>query len=159
MLHFYREYRGKLCMCVTWWRSVMSQSQGMKGGATEEAFQVQWFLWERGAPVFDQICGFLTFKTHYMHRNLYDTLKDRENKQKAEYVFFKMIRFIRMCTLDVCCWMFSWWDSQDINMSTVCVSVIHGNLFWQFSVTPEWFALQTGINQNINAVLSFPKTQ
>ena len=31
--------------------SVMSQSNGIKGGTTDEVFQEQCFLWERGAPV------------------------------------------------------------------------------------------------------------
>ena len=30
---------------------LMSESHGIKGGATDEAFQEQWCLWERGASV------------------------------------------------------------------------------------------------------------
>ena len=29
----------------------MSERHEIKGGATDEAFQEQWFLWERGASV------------------------------------------------------------------------------------------------------------
>ena len=36
---------------MTWRHSVMSQSHGIKGRTTDEAFQEQCFLWERGAPV------------------------------------------------------------------------------------------------------------
>ena len=43
--------RHKLCKCVTWWCSMMSQSHVIKGGTTDEAFQEQCFLWESGASV------------------------------------------------------------------------------------------------------------
>ena len=36
---------------VTLWCSVMSQSHRIRGGATDEAFKDQCFLWERGASV------------------------------------------------------------------------------------------------------------
>ena len=41
----------KLRKCVTWWRSVASQSHWIKGGTTDEAFTGAVFLWERGASV------------------------------------------------------------------------------------------------------------
>ena len=43
--------RHALCKCMTRWRSVMSQSLRVKIRTTNEAFQEQCFLWERGAPV------------------------------------------------------------------------------------------------------------
>ena len=43
--------RQKWCKCVTWWRSVMSQSHQINGGTTDEEFQAQCFLWENGASV------------------------------------------------------------------------------------------------------------
>ena len=42
--HELREY-------VIWWCSVMSQSHRIKGWTTDEAFEEQCFLWERGASV------------------------------------------------------------------------------------------------------------
>ena len=54
--------------CVTWWHSVMSQSQRIKGGTTDEAFEDQCFLWERGAS----FCLFGLFNFH-MHKNMYKT--------------------------------------------------------------------------------------
>ena len=54
--------RYRLCKCVTWWHSVMSQSHRIKGGTTDEVFkalQEQCFLWERGAPV--GLCRFQEF--------------------------------------------------------------------------------------------------
>ena len=53
-----------LCKCVTWWCTLMSQSHGNRGGATDEVFQEQCFLWERGASVGTD---FSTFKTFYMN--------------------------------------------------------------------------------------------
>ena len=41
----------KLYKCVTRWHSVMSQIHRIKGGTTDEAFQEQCWLWERGASV------------------------------------------------------------------------------------------------------------
>ena len=43
--------RHKLCTGVTPWHGAMSQSHGVKGSTTDEAFQEQCFLWEGGASV------------------------------------------------------------------------------------------------------------
>ena len=43
--------RHKLGKCSALWHSVTSQSHRIKGGATDEAFQEQCFLWERGASI------------------------------------------------------------------------------------------------------------
>ena len=68
---FYSEYSHILCKCVTWWRSVMSQSHRIKGETTDQMFQAlqeRRILWERGAP---RCLFFLTLKTFYMQNNLY----------------------------------------------------------------------------------------
>ena len=61
----------------------MSQSYGkLKGGTTDEAFQEQCFLWERGALV-----GlFLTLKTFYKHKKWCETLNEKL-KKKESYCF------------------------------------------------------------------------
>ena len=43
--------RHQLCKCLMCRHNVTSQSRRIKGGTSDEAFQVQCFLWERGASV------------------------------------------------------------------------------------------------------------
>ena len=43
LLHAKAATRHKLHKCVTWWRSVMSQSHVIKGGTPDEAFEEQCF--------------------------------------------------------------------------------------------------------------------
>lgn len=45
-----------------------SQNHGIRGGATDEAFQEQRFLWERGASVGVEFHFFLTFKISHTHK-------------------------------------------------------------------------------------------
>ena len=66
-LHFYQEYSHKLRKCVTRWNSVMSWCHGIKGGTAEEAFNVQCFLWERGASIG---VDFIPFKIFYTPENI-----------------------------------------------------------------------------------------
>ena len=50
----------------------MTQINGIKGGGSDEAFQEQCLMCERGASVgldFD----FLNFKVFFMHKNMYKT--------------------------------------------------------------------------------------
>ena len=56
--------------------SVMSWSHSFKGGAIEEAFPEQWFLWERWPLWAFFNFNFNFFKLFYMHKNLYKTLKE-----------------------------------------------------------------------------------
>ena len=51
----------KLCKYMTLRRSARSQSHGTRGGATDEAFQEQRFLRERGASVGAEF-GFFDFQ-------------------------------------------------------------------------------------------------
>ena len=64
--------RQKLCKCLTWRCSVMSESHRSKGGATDEVFQGQCFLWERVASV-----------AFYIHKKLYKTLKGRKKQNRT----------------------------------------------------------------------------
>ena len=52
-------------------QSDITKSQ-VKGGATDEAFKEQCFLWERGASV-----GADSDEVFQTHKKLYKTLKDR----------------------------------------------------------------------------------
>lgn len=61
---------------------VMSKSHRIKGGTTDEAFQKQCFLWERGATVG---ADFELLYIQYLHKNLYNTLKGREKNVKAYF--------------------------------------------------------------------------
>ena len=61
----------KLCKCVTWWHSLMSQKHGVKGGATDEAFRKQRFCGR------EELLLVWTFKIFYMRRNLYNTQKEK----------------------------------------------------------------------------------
>ena len=59
----------------------MSQSHGIKGGTSDEGFkalQEQTFRRRNELPL-----GFLHFKMFYMHKNRYNTLKEREKSQHA----------------------------------------------------------------------------
>ena len=47
----------------------------IKGGITDEAFQEQCFLWERGASADSDL--FLTFKIFYIHKNLLNTKRKK----------------------------------------------------------------------------------
>ena len=58
----------------------MSQSHGIKGGTTDEAFQEQRLLWDRGASVCVDI-GLLSFMVFYMQRILCKTPKERKTKK------------------------------------------------------------------------------
>ena len=58
----------QMCDIVTW--CDVTKSQKIKGGTTDEAFQEQCFVWERGAPV---VVDFFTFKIIHMQQNLYNT--------------------------------------------------------------------------------------
>ena len=61
---------------VNVWHGVMSQSHWIKGETTDEAFEEQCFLCERGASVgvnFD----ILNFQDIHMNKNIYKTLKAR----------------------------------------------------------------------------------
>ena len=73
--------RHKLSKSVTCWRSAMSQSHGIKGGTTDEAFQEHCCLWERGAPVGADFALVSTFQIFYMHENRYNTLTERGKKE------------------------------------------------------------------------------
>ena len=66
----------KLSKRLTRWRSVMSHSPKIKGGTTEEAFQEQWFLSERGASVSAD------FKIFYRYKSRYKTLREKTKKRK-----------------------------------------------------------------------------
>ena len=48
-------------------------------GTTDEAFAEQCFLWERGASV-GATFALLTVKIFYMHKNFYNTLKERKKR-------------------------------------------------------------------------------
>ena len=73
--------------------NVMTRSNGIKGRTTDEKFQDRWFLWERGASVGQ--C-FLTFKTFYMSRKLYNTLKEKIKKHYRSSIkcIFKVNRHL-----------------------------------------------------------------
>ena len=58
----------------------MSQSQGIKGGSTDEAFQEQCFL--RGAFVGLDFDFFFTFNIFYMHKHILNTLREGEKCKK-----------------------------------------------------------------------------
>lgn len=55
----------------------MSQSHGIKCGTTDEALQEQSFQCERGALRWCQLWP-LTFKTLVMHKNIYNTVTDKD---------------------------------------------------------------------------------
>ena len=57
----------KLCKCVTLWRSVMSQSHGIKYQTTNEVFQEQW---GREEFLLIPTLTFLTFKILYMQKKV-----------------------------------------------------------------------------------------
>lgn len=62
---------GIKCANVTQWCSLMSQSHGIKGGTTNEAFQEQRFQWERGTSIcanfaFFHFLDFFTCMTTYI---------------------------------------------------------------------------------------------
>ena len=68
LVYYYQKLRIVVWMSL----SVMSQSHRIKGGAPDEAFQEQCFLWERGASVradFD-LFRFLYFKTIYTRTDI-----------------------------------------------------------------------------------------
>ena len=67
---------------MTWWRSVMLtttfQVTDLKGGATDEAFQEQCFLWERGVSVgvdFEISRPFKCMRLYIKHRRKGKQLK------------------------------------------------------------------------------------
>ena len=82
VLHTKLAARHKLRKCLTLWRSVMSQRRLFKGGTTDEAFQEQCFLWERWASV-GWTVTLLTSDIYYMHKNPYNTLKERETMKRC----------------------------------------------------------------------------
>ena len=57
----------------------MSRSHGIKGETTDEVCQEQFFCWLLLVPAL----GFLTFKLFCMHKNLFNTLKERK-KEKSQ---------------------------------------------------------------------------
>ena len=54
----------------------------MKSQTTDEVFQEQCFLWERGASVVVDF-DYSTLKTFYMYKNQSETLKDMKKNEKA----------------------------------------------------------------------------
>ena len=70
--------RHKLCKCATCWHSMMSLSHRIKGRTTDEAFQVQCFLWERVAHVGADFALVLTSQIFYLHENQHNILTKRE---------------------------------------------------------------------------------
>ena len=66
-LHFKLAARHYSCKCATWCCCVMSGSHRIKGGSSNEAFQEQYFLWERGASVGVDKNGYKTLKEKKKH--------------------------------------------------------------------------------------------
>ena len=77
----YRECRQRLCKCVTWWQSVMSWSHRLKDRTTDEVFQaLQEQNFVERSSCWCAIWALFTFKTIYMHKTVYNTLREREKK-------------------------------------------------------------------------------
>ena len=70
----------------------MSRSHWIKGGTTDEAFQDQGFLWERGASVCADFFFFMSFEIFHMHKDpsyVKQWVMGRKQKRKASYVSFR----------------------------------------------------------------------
>ena len=76
------------CTCVTLWHSVMSQSYKIKGRTTDEAFQEQCFLWERGASFVADFTFFFKLSRSFTCTKSFITHQREEQNEKAWYVFF-----------------------------------------------------------------------
>ena len=63
----------------------MSQSHGIKGGATDGVFQEQYFLWKRGASVAADFDLF-NFQDHW---HTWEQIQNTEGKEDKEYDSFK----------------------------------------------------------------------
>ena len=60
----------------------MSQCHGIKGKTTDEAFQEQFFQWERGDD--SSAVTFFSFHVFYMRKKMYKTLKESKKTTKQK---------------------------------------------------------------------------
>lgn len=75
----------------------MSQSHGIKGVTTDEAFQEWHFLLESRASVGANFDLFSTFKNFYMHKNVFNTLKKSEKKTHTSPLTYSKRKVSLVC--------------------------------------------------------------